>query len=353
MAAGAGESDPTFLQRKWETENSFREREIQIKEQELALKRTELARSGWRNPLVVAIIAAAIAAAGNATVAVINGSQQRDLERQRAEEARILEMLKTGDPDKAAENLDFLLQAGLIADGDVKKRLTDFLENREPGTGPALASTNPISPSIIGADDAIAVDQLQPNDALIAKSRSVGLVKVPGSGTVGNNSAFGPACTAFLVGDDLVLTARFCVEHAAEARLELNDGTGASETFRLTLPPIEADSALNYALLKVDGHPGKKYGTLVLADRAPLLDEELSFVMFRAEEKLVISGTKECRVVEVAKNDAQHSCDSGAGTSGGPLMSADGQVIGIHTGRGSIGGIAIRSDVILKASGTL
>lgn len=130
---------------KWEAEKIFRRREIEIKEREqdtkeaeVALKQQEHAASQWRNPLVVAIFAAAIAALGNAIVAFTSGAFQRQLEAQKSEQARILEMIKTGDPDKAAENLKFLLEAGLIADPDTGKRLADFLANRKPGSGPTL-----------------------------------------------------------------------------------------------------------------------------------------------------------------------------------------------------------------------
>lgn len=127
--------NPSFEREKWEAERRFREREISLKEREQAT-------SKWRTPLVVAIYAAAIAAAGNAVVAFTNGVFQRQLEGQKSEQARILEMIKTGDPDKAAENLRFLLDAGLITNLDIQERLKEFLANRKPGSGPTLPSAS-------------------------------------------------------------------------------------------------------------------------------------------------------------------------------------------------------------------
>ena len=72
----------------------------------------------------VAVIGAALAAAGNAFVAGLNGVFQRQLEAQKAEEARILEMIKAGDPDRAANNLKYLLQDGLNADATLSQRLS-------------------------------------------------------------------------------------------------------------------------------------------------------------------------------------------------------------------------------------
>ena len=147
----AGGSDALERER-WETERAFRERELAIKEREqqsrddeVALAKQQHASSRWKSPLIVAIIAAAVAGLGNAFVAYTNNVQQRQLDAQQSEEARILEMIKTGSPDKAAANLQFLLQAGLITDGSVRRQLTTFLSNRKAGSGPSLPSSGSTS----------------------------------------------------------------------------------------------------------------------------------------------------------------------------------------------------------------
>jgi len=142
------EQEPPELDRqKWEKEVGFREREVVVKErdlalreEELALKRKELASSGWHSPLVVAIMVATLAGVGNAAVTFVNSVLQRQLEDLKSEQLRILEMIKTGDPDNAARNLDFLLKAGLISNPEVTSRLRKFLDERKPGSGPALPS---------------------------------------------------------------------------------------------------------------------------------------------------------------------------------------------------------------------
>ena len=130
---------------KWQFEKAARERELHLKEREqstregeLELKRSEQSSARWRSPLVVGVFAAAVAATGNALVSYSNASSQRDLEAQKAEQARILEMIKTGEPDKAAENLRFLIDAGLVVDPSLKKRVTVYLTDRKPGSGPSL-----------------------------------------------------------------------------------------------------------------------------------------------------------------------------------------------------------------------
>jgi len=147
---------PEFEREKWQAEQSLRREEIE-------LKRDELNRSRWVNPLVIAVFAAAAAALGNAGVAWFTANRQVSLEEQRArisqtlnsqqaEAARILEVVKTNDPDKAAANLKFLTEAGLIVEPDLRKKIQAYLDKRQPGEGISLPSpdgsrSNQLTPS--------------------------------------------------------------------------------------------------------------------------------------------------------------------------------------------------------------
>jgi len=140
------QSELSFEQQKWRDE-------YQLKKKELDLKEQVQNESRWSNPLVVAILAAALAGISNAIVAVINGKEQRQIEKDRADESlrveenrseatRILEMIKTGEPDKAAANLQFLLDTGLIRDTQRATQIQRYLSARPPGTGPVLPSAD-------------------------------------------------------------------------------------------------------------------------------------------------------------------------------------------------------------------
>jgi hypothetical protein len=68
--------DVAFEGEKWEAEKAFRDREFQLKEKEqktrdreVDAKLIEVNRSRWNNPIALAILAAAVAAAGNIYVA--------------------------------------------------------------------------------------------------------------------------------------------------------------------------------------------------------------------------------------------------------------------------------------------
>jgi len=141
MATEAEPNSAKFEQEKWATEVRFRERE-------LAAKERELARSKWSNPLVLAIIGATVAALVNIYVSGMNDhslraieSQRADatqkLEQEKAEAARILEVIKTGDTKSAIRNLKFLVDTGLITHSDLVTNIQTYLENN-PDQGPVL-----------------------------------------------------------------------------------------------------------------------------------------------------------------------------------------------------------------------
>jgi endonuclease G, mitochondrial len=132
--------------------------ELQLRLRELQLKEREAQRSTWHSPLFLAVIAALVGLFSNAVVAVLNGRLQRDLEQQKAEAARVIEALKTGDPDIAAENLQLLVDAKLIRESadDINRYLQTRLEGegaqlpiedssdiRRPNREPIQLTTNP------------------------------------------------------------------------------------------------------------------------------------------------------------------------------------------------------------------
>jgi hypothetical protein len=78
------QSAPAWEQQKWRDE-------YQLKTRELDLKQKEQQRSNWSNPVVVAILAAAVAGLSNAFVAMINGRLQRQIEQSKAAESLRIE----------------------------------------------------------------------------------------------------------------------------------------------------------------------------------------------------------------------------------------------------------------------
>ena len=145
--------------------------DLRLREEELSLKRIDAQRSRWNNPLTIAILAAAVAGVANAAVGWQTSYLQRNLERDRAERVseleeqkskaalileqrrseaeRILETIKVGDADKAANNLRFLVDTGLLTE-ETSKKVHVYLDARKPGQGVTLPE--PTSASPFGGD---------------------------------------------------------------------------------------------------------------------------------------------------------------------------------------------------------
>ncbi|HEV2816734.1 MAG TPA: hypothetical protein VGW40_05885 [Allosphingosinicella sp.] len=127
------------------TESSQRElelksRELDLRERELELAAGRARAERWRNPLTVAVIAAALAGFSNAYVAYANSRAQLALEARRAESERILEVIKAGEPSRVRENLRFLLQLGLVQDENLRIRITAW--EADPRRAPAYLWRN-------------------------------------------------------------------------------------------------------------------------------------------------------------------------------------------------------------------
>src|SRR6266702_539352 len=93
---------------KLEFEKEKFSKEYAQKEKQISLDEKKERLSAWKNPLYLTLLAAIVGLVGNAWLSYSNNKAQMEIEDRRAEAARILEVLKTGNPDIAAENLDFL-----------------------------------------------------------------------------------------------------------------------------------------------------------------------------------------------------------------------------------------------------
>jgi hypothetical protein len=132
---------------------------------DLEIKRSELRNrpvailSGLSNPMVMAAVIAAVVTVSTSIISYVvsrhqiqleqnKADNQLKLERFKTESAMILDVLRTGDPDQAATNLGFLVDAGLVT--QAAPGVIHYLVNRHPGHGrfEALPGANqaPISP---------------------------------------------------------------------------------------------------------------------------------------------------------------------------------------------------------------
>ena len=130
-----------------ELEATARDREVSVREQDAA--------RAWKlqSPVTAALVIGVTAVITNALVAYNNGNleaqkliETRRLQAIQAEQSRLLQALQA-PPDKAADNLQFLLQIGLIADPELVIKLNTYLASRKAGEGPSIVATRPLDNS--------------------------------------------------------------------------------------------------------------------------------------------------------------------------------------------------------------
>lgn len=155
VSSGKAITSSALELKKLELEEKKDNREYEIHLKELAIKESELRRSKWSNSLVLAVVAAFIAAAGNGYISWLHGANQltiestkysseKELLRQRAEADRILEAIKDVTPDKAAEKIRFLIDVGFVTDPNRQAALEEYLKRKE-ATSTGQSTGSPIT----------------------------------------------------------------------------------------------------------------------------------------------------------------------------------------------------------------
>lgn len=112
----------------------LRVREVEVQEHLVYLKQQELAQNRRAGPLVVAVVALVLTGLGNLVVLWRNG----EIEKTKAENERILEIIKTGDQARAVKNIEFLLDTDLVSGDSRAAKLREYLSKLKPGEGPVL-----------------------------------------------------------------------------------------------------------------------------------------------------------------------------------------------------------------------
>lgn len=104
--------------------------DFSLRKAELELRREELKfKSGWLNPITLAILAGTATLFGNIIVTYMQGANALTLERSKLSSNLILEAIKTGDTDQAVKNLAWMLKIGLIEDSQGKIAENISIEN--------------------------------------------------------------------------------------------------------------------------------------------------------------------------------------------------------------------------------
>jgi len=157
--------DPGLAEARLALDRERHALDMELRREELDLKRTVEHRRGWRDPLVLAILAASIGLVGNGIVTLVNASTQRALEDQKDEAARILQSLSIADREQVKANLQFLVDTGLVSRNAPK--LVAYLQSQGLGEGPSIAAPNaPNAPTLL----AVAEDDATPDATDVRKA---------------------------------------------------------------------------------------------------------------------------------------------------------------------------------------
>jgi hypothetical protein len=194
------------------------------------------------------------------------------------------------------------------------------------------AAAQPVPEQILDDADWEPLAALPPDSAYRAAARPVGRLRVTVRLSGGGEGEL--CCTAVLVAPELALTAQHCVPgrygvRAMAATLELG-APGEISRFAADIAPVEASSTLDYSLLRIEGHPGERFGWARPASRPARQGEELYVVHFPQGRAPMLT-RRNCRVYRSTATDFVHSCDTAWGSSGAPLFSeTTGTVVGLH-----------------------
>lgn len=227
-------------------------------------------------------------------------------------------------------------------------------------------ASDTIPEAAFGAYNNEFINTYSPQSVFARIGRSVGRLDV------GTDAGVFP-CTAFLVGDDLIMTNHHCVPGILDdPRTDATAITGVqfvmgytqegvtegARRYTVDPEPVETSQPLDYTLLRIrDEAPGRDFGTLQLASAAPHDNDPYWIIGHPMGEAQRISREK-CRANAPALSGGQllHTCDTMPGNSGSPVIDATSrQVIGLHhagSARNSIN-YAIPMSLILAASQVL
>jgi hypothetical protein len=193
----------------------------------------------------------------------------------------------------------------------------------------------------MGVADAEPVREFRPDDPVYRLAASVGQLRI-------NHPDYVSTCTATAIAPDLIITNHHCITKGDDPQaslefvlnaLEVGDGT----SYKFIWPPVEQDSALDYAILRVNisGKAGAMVPLQALRLRTVRPGESLQMLHHPNFRPLLLTRAH-CRVVHekpIEGADLVHTCRTSGGSSGALLFAAsDGAIVGLHHGTMTVGG---------------
>jgi formylglycine-generating enzyme required for sulfatase activity len=156
-------------------------------------------------------------------------------------------------------------------------------------------------------------------------------------------------CTATLIDRNKILTNHHCVPGPHGAVIErvlvrfgyLELGSTTSRSFEVDLNPIEANRALDYAVLRVEGDPAGAFGIAPLNVRSAQTNEPLFIIHHPAgqPQRLTRAFCRANPKVALEGSALRHQCDTLPGSSGSLIFAQrNNALVGLHNLGGLVAG---------------
>ena len=174
-------------------------------------------------------------------------------------------------------------------------------------------------------------DTAPPPQRLPYGAKAVGVLVVAGQ----------PRCTAFLISDEIAVTASFCVKDAPPPivmRLGLTSETANTRDYQVESVVVQDDDK-KFAVLKIRLRPGRVFTPIRWRTRTARVGETATLLHHDQGQPLSVTP---CQVTAVRPEEVHYRCATRSGASGAPLLGSDNSLLGFHSGS------VLRTDPLLK-----
>jgi V8-like Glu-specific endopeptidase len=153
------------------------------------------------------------------------------------------------------------------------------------------------------------------------------------------------SCTGFLLANDLLLTNKHCIESDTDCATAVAQ-FGFQEDAEFNIEPgeefrcdrvVDSDAGLDFALLRLQGNPGTKWGTLKWSTEPTDARAGLYLIQHPngrpkrvARTGCIVKTPSAVGNVPPRETDMGHTCDTETGSSGSPVFDQGFKVVALH-----------------------